>query len=247
METQPYGNLAYDLANGTGSRRHENHISFLGLSDFQQRAVGRHTRHAQRAQMCRQGDTRSRSDDIGPLSLGLIHERVRLGGMTPEEGQAALGEFWVVAFQDFTDDLDGDDGFTWCHGGTVGFYAEVSHAASLAGIVRGIQVFGGEAPFGSGCGLVKGDVLDGQIFACNWPAIGHGLVHECFVGDHFWGDFVLVSCFLVGMNRYYRQKYRVLDMRFGGGTVQVVIQERELYNNGNGVNTDLATVVDVGE
>lgn len=174
--------LAHRLPDRTGRGADEDDIAFLGLSNLMERAIRRHTSHAQRAKVGRQGDA---GDFLDHLDLGgCLDDGIGFSGVAPDQDGGALLDIGPVALQNPPDDADGDDGLARLHGRRVRLDRRVAHASPLAGIVRGIEVLGGESALGRRGILVKADVLDGQVLSRHGPPIGDGLVDECFVLHH---------------------------------------------------------------
>lgn len=182
IQALPHGDLADDLADGAGRGADEDRVSLLGLPDLMQRAVRRHARHAERAEICGQRHAGLLVDDLDLRRRA--HGRVRLGAPAPDQHEAALLDALAVALQHSSNDADADHRRPRLHRRRVRLDRRVAHPPPLAGVECRVEVLRREPALRWRRRLVEPNVFHRQVLARHRPAHRDGLVHEGFVLDH---------------------------------------------------------------
>lgn len=178
-----FGELAHQLADGTGRGGDEDRLALLGHADVVETRVGRQTGHAQGA-----------DEELGVELVGVVQflqhvvrRLLRNHGVFFRSEHArhdiSFLEFGVVGFEHLRNNAVGDR-LTEVEGRGVRFRAWGSHAAALVGVEGGIEVFRGDAVLGRFLVEVEVPSFNGQVFPRDRPSGRDVFEDETFILDH---------------------------------------------------------------
>lgn len=207
LETLALGDLADDLADGTGSTADEDGLALLGLADLLVRRPSGQAGHAKGTEEEAEVLEVVLVVDLGLHKLAdnathdltdlLLGEGGILGDGQVGNHQVAGLVVGVVGLENLGDGVVGD-GPVEGVSGSVGLDAGVTHAAALVGVEGGVEDGDGHTTRGrSGVG-VEATVLDDEVLTRDGVARGNLLEDKSLVLDlgHFGG---LLCCTLVGL------------------------------------------------
>jgi hypothetical protein len=175
------GELADELADGTGGGGDEDGLALLGDTNIVEGRVGGQTGHAEGTEEELGVKLVGVVDDIGGVG-DLLGEGSVLGGGSLEEGADLVAglELLVVALDDSGNAAVGDGGVQ-LKGGSVGLDVAGTHAATLVGVEGDIVDLDGDAALGRGllgveCVLLDANVLAGDDLLAGVSEVCEGLV-----------------------------------------------------------------------
>jgi hypothetical protein len=178
------GELADELADGTGSGGDEDGLALLGNADVVEGGVSGQTGHAERAE-----------EELGVEIVGVLDNVGRVGDLLGESGVLSCGsgeegddlvaglELLVVALED-SGDAAVADGAVQLEGGSVGLDVARAHAATLVGVEGNIVDLDGDAAGGRSLLGVESVVLDANVLAGDDLLAGVSEVCEGLVLHH---------------------------------------------------------------